>query len=93
MTSVHATPPVAGTPPVYPFAEWLDGQRWTLNRGRDFWGPPRDFARRIQASARARRLVLFMRYEPDGQYIELCATPRPSAESAVPVVKIEDADA
>lgn len=76
MSIVHATPPVAGTPPVYPFAEWLNGQVWTLTRGRDFWGPPLDFARRIQASANGRRIRVILGIDPEGRYIIVEAEPR-----------------
>ena len=78
MTAVHATPPdPSADKPVYPFAEWLDGRTWRLTRGRDFWGPPWLFARRLQASANARRLCLALfDFDPDGQTIELRAVPR-----------------
>lgn len=56
MTAVFGAPPDPGTKPVYPFAEWLNGQQWILIRGRDYWGDPGQLTRSLEASARARRL-------------------------------------
>jgi len=58
MTAVFASPPEPGTKPQYPFAEWLNGRKWVLVRGRDFWGDPAVLVRSIEASARARRLTV-----------------------------------
>lgn len=87
---MHPTPPALGVhPPAYPFAEWLNGTRWTLTRGRDFWGPPHHFVRKIEASARARRVVVFLRYERDGRHIEVQATPRADVPEGTPLVTRE----
>ena len=63
MTAVFASPPEPGTRPKYPFAEWLDGRRWTLVRGRDFWGSPGELRRSVQSAANARRVKVEMSVE------------------------------
>lgn len=67
MTAVFASPPEPGTRPQYPFSQWLDGQAWTLVRGRDFWGPIDAFTRSLRGSANARRVGLRMTPSDDGR--------------------------
>ena len=73
MTAVHASPPEPGTRPQYPFAQWFDGQQWTLVRGRDFWGPVSQFMKQIQGSANARRVCVRMTRSDDGRTLAVKA--------------------
>jgi hypothetical protein len=55
MVATFLSPPEAGCTPKYPWPEWLDGRIWTLTRGRDYWGDPSEFSRRLRAAAAQRR--------------------------------------
>lgn len=76
MTAVFASPPEPGTAPTYPFAQWLDGQEWTLVRGRDFWGPVGPFMRQVRGSANSRRLSVNLTPSDDGRALTVRAVPR-----------------
>lgn len=69
MTAVHASPPEPGTKPNYPFAEWLNGNKWTLTRGRDYWGPTDQFIRQLRGSANARGVGVDLIVEDCGRYV------------------------
>lgn len=56
MTIAHLSPPEPGVAPKYPWSEWLDGRRWVLARGRDYWDDNAAMRRKVQSSANARRL-------------------------------------
>lgn len=73
---MHASKPDPDVAPRYPFAEWLDGRQWTLVRGRDFWGPPYVFAKRIRGAANARSLRVTMNFSDQGSDMTIQAVPR-----------------
>ena len=58
---------------MFPWAEWLDGREWHLIRGRDFWGPPELFRRRIQASANARSVKVEIQIDEHRRFIHVKA--------------------
>lgn len=76
MTTVHASQPEPGEKPVYPFSEWLNGNQWTLTRGRDFWGDLAQFEQSIRASARARRLDVTVTWDELHRVLYVRASPR-----------------
>lgn len=76
MTAVHASPPEPGTAPSYPYAEWFNGQQWTLTRGRDFWGPVGLFMRQVRGSANSRRVKIEMSPGDNGRTLTVRAVPR-----------------
>ncbi len=56
MTVAHLSPPEPGVAPKYPWAEWLNGNEWTLVKGRDYWDDNAAMRRRVQSAANARRI-------------------------------------
>jgi hypothetical protein len=58
--TAHLSPPEPGRAPIFPWAEWLNGQTWTLVRGRDYWDDNAKMRRRTQSAANARRVKVLI---------------------------------
>lgn len=69
MTVAHLSPPEPGAAPKYPFSEWLDGRRWTLVRGRDFWDTADVFVRRLRGAANAHSIRAEIEASDDGRFV------------------------
>lgn len=61
---------------MYPWAEWFDGREWNLVRGRDFWGKPEVFKRRIQNAANGRSVKVRIDISEDFRFILVQAAVR-----------------
>lgn len=54
--TAHLSPPDPNRPAKYPWDQWLDGQEWTILRGRDYWGDTEAMVARVRRAASRRRL-------------------------------------
>ena len=58
-----------GRPPMYPYAEWLDGSAWELTRGEDFLCLPLSMAKMLYSNAARRGAFISVTISGDKLYI------------------------